>query len=124
MRPQPDPAVFASVAVHEFVHAMFHSTPNQSFLPAGHKDPGVAWISEGIARWIETHFTEAGFTGPNLQPEFGYPVAASVFEWLSETFSVATAFDAAASTRSVRRFLGQLRVVVAIEQSFPALSPS
>ena len=122
MRPQPDPAVFASVAVHEFVHAMFHSTPNQSFLPAGHKDPGVAWISEGIARWIETHFTEAGFTGPNLQPEFGYPVAASVFEWLSETFSVATAFDAAASTRSVRRFLGQLGVVVAIEQSFPALS--
>ncbi|MBA2555679.1 MAG: hypothetical protein H0V10_18710 [Geodermatophilaceae bacterium] len=124
MRPQPDLDVFASVAVHEFVHVMFASGTNSSFLPNGTKDPGAAWIAEGVAEWIQTHFDEQDFTGPTLdaaraavdqgffedrpptrdelytQAEFGYPLAASVFEWISETFNVAAAFDAAADNLS------------------------
>lgn len=120
MRPQTDPDVFASVAVHEFVHVMFHSTPNASFLPAGHSDPGVAWIAEGVAEWIQTRFDHQDFAGPTLdavraavdqgffadrpptrdelylRSAFAYPIAASVFQWISETFSIAAAFDAAA----------------------------
>lgn len=124
MRPEPNLDSFTSVAVHEFVHVMFASRSNSSFLPTGTKDPGAAWISEGVAEWIQTRFSYQDFTGPTLdgvraavangyfddrpptrdelylQAEFGYPVSASVFQWLSDTFGVAAAFEAASDNLS------------------------
>lgn len=79
----------------------------------------VAWISEGIAEWVQIRYDDQAFTGPPVnaireavaqgyfadrpptrdelyeRPEFGYPISASFFEWLAETSGKMTAFEVA-----------------------------